>query len=104
MPSPLDDILAYSIYVDPIKGPRDRIAETLSYLWVPDPHTNKITIHKDFTYHELLTKRFTSPYDFLDKEALIRRILQWLPEADDLYLHDYFQQPYDKQKTHDFTS
>lgn len=80
------------------KNHRDYIVERLydKKLWVLTRHYNAcVIITKDITYRELLEELKDEDDPALIQE-LIKRMIKLLPEPNDLYLHDHFNQPYNK--------
>lgn len=60
---------------------------------------NKFTIKYDYTYRDLIETRFKNiPGERKIRGALIKHILRYLPEANDLFLHDFLEKK--KKKTY----
>lgn len=98
MTSPLDNLLKSGYY--------DHVIGELRACWSQTLNKDKtIIIFRDFTYRELLESscfdHTVSNQNSVSKKILIstviKAILLGLPEADDLYLHDYFNMSYDKR-------
>lgn len=110
MTSPLESILS------PDKPSEDCLSLNHAFIelcscWLLDPECYRnprssyiredISICYDYTYKHLLEHRMIGVgSEKLIMIALIKHILRYLPEEDDLFLHDILEKTYPIQKTH----